>query len=58
MQYNASYVRWVATTYEKRNGTSTIRNYAMQPCSETDFQKFYPAESESTGNKVRTLQDS
>ena len=55
LPYNSSYVRWIASTFDKRNNTGEYAYYEMQPCSQDEFDRFYPAESAVTDSKVEAL---
>ena len=55
IDFDARLLRWVATTYERRNSTFSSKNYQLQPCTTDQFNQFYKAESEATESKVKEL---
>ena len=51
------YVRWVTTTWEKKDNVWIKNTYLMHRCTEEDFARFYPDETEVTSSKIKVLRE-
>ena len=41
------YVRWGVRLYTAENGPDTTRSVRLRPCTEADYEKFYPPETQA-----------